>query len=224
MSGLSIGILVRTDARIALNINQGATKGEKKKKLVKPIISHSSLSPFKSLAFFQQKKNIPLGQAQQKVLARTVHKARHAEPAGLAVLLAPAVARDGVSDVFLGVLLGAADLGLGRIGQVADDGDAGDGARGGGAECAGSSSCGGGGAAEKERRHGGGLKICGLNDIRSAIEKEKEKEKEKKNSSRRGGREKTCKFLSRYLVVLLFGPLPCSLSKSCEEMGHVRTR
>lgn len=146
MSGLSIRILVRADARIALNINQSAIQGNQ--------TSVFLLVP-KSPAFFQQeKKNIPLGQAQQKVLARTVDKTRHAEPAGLAVLLAPAVARDGVSDVFLGVLLGAADLGLGRIGQVADNGDAGDGARGSGAECAGSSGCGDGGAAEKERRHG----------------------------------------------------------------------
>lgn len=108
--------------------------------------------------FHLSQQNIPFGQTQQKVPARTVHKARHAEPAGRAVVLCPAVARDGVPHVLLGVLLVAADLGLGRIGQVADDGDAGDGARRGGAECAGSSS-GGGGAAEKKRRHCEGFEL-----------------------------------------------------------------
>lgn len=147
----------------------------------------------------QKKKTIPLGQTQQKVPARPLHKARHAEPAGRAVVLAPAVARDGVAHVFLGVLLVAADLGLGRIGQVTNDGDASDGARRGGAECAGSSSGGGGGAAEKERRHDGDLNCCRL---LISDWKEKKKEDKEKQLSRRG----LTSFLSRRFWFCLGAP------------------
>lgn len=65
------------------------------------------------------------------------------------------------------------------------------------------------------------IEDCGLNDNGQRLQKEKEKGKRK--TAVEGREEKTYKFFVK-TVVLLFGPLPCSLSKSCEEMGHVRTR
>lgn len=97
-------------------------------------------------------KNTPLGQAQQKVLSRALSKARNAEPARLAVILGPAVASDCVLE---DIAAAAGRLQLRSVGEVANDGDAGEGARRGGAECAGGDD-GGGGAAEEERRHVGG--------------------------------------------------------------------
>lgn len=101
-----------------------------------------------------ERKNIPFWKTHQKVLAGAINEASNAEPACLTVVLASAVARDRVSDVFSGILRVGAGLALGRISQVADDGDAGNRARRGGAECASSSSCDGSGAAEQEGRHG----------------------------------------------------------------------
>lgn len=97
--------------------------------------------------------NIPLGQTHDKVPAGTVNEASDAEPARLTSILRPTVARDGVSDVFLEALPRAGSHALGRVSQVADDGDAGDGARRGGAECASSSRSSDGGAAQQEGRH-----------------------------------------------------------------------
>lgn len=93
---------------------------------------------------------IPLGQGQEKVLAGTLSKASDAKPRGLAVVAGARVAGNGVLDD-LAARVGGHELG--RVGEVADDGDAGDGARRRGAEGAGGRGHGGGGAADKHRGH-----------------------------------------------------------------------
>lgn len=77
-------------------------------------------------------ENAPLGQALEVVATGTGGlEAGNTEPAGLAVIPGPAVAGDGVLEHFVSR---AGGLQLGRVGQVADDGDAGDATGGGGAE------------------------------------------------------------------------------------------
>lgn len=93
--------------------------------------------------------NIPLGQAQQEVARRALGEGGDSEPAGLSVGGGTAVAGDGVAD-HLATVVGAANLG--RVGQVADNGDAGEGSWGRGAEGAGAGR-GKGGAAEDVERH-----------------------------------------------------------------------
>lgn len=99
---------------------------------------------------------IPLGQAQQEVTARPLHKGSDAEPARLAVVLGAAVAGDGVADE---LAAGGGLVHLGGVGQVADDVDPGNGARGGGGEGAGGAGRDVGGAAEEEGRH---VESCSL--------------------------------------------------------------
>lgn len=96
--------------------------------------------------------NVPLGQGQEKVLAGPLDEAGDAEPRGLAVVLGARVAGDGVLDN-LAAGLGGDDLG--GVGEVANDGDAGNGARRRGAEGAGGRGH-GGGATEEHGRHGCG--------------------------------------------------------------------
>lgn len=97
--------------------------------------------------------SIPLRQTHDKLPAGTLDEASDAEPARLTSILGPTVARNGVSDVFLKALARAGSHALGRVSQVANDGDAGDGARRGGAECASSSRSSDGGAAQQKGRH-----------------------------------------------------------------------
>jgi hypothetical protein len=93
----------------------------------------------------------PLGQAEHEVAAGAFSKAGDTEPAGLAVVLGTGVAGDGVAD---DVAPATGLLQLRGVGEVANDGDLGDGARRRGAEGAGGSGRGEGGAAGDERRHG----------------------------------------------------------------------
>jgi hypothetical protein len=92
-----------------------------------------------------------LGQVQHKVTAGAgLGEGGDAEPAGLAVAAGATVAGDGVANDF------ATSRGLMKlrsIGEVTDDGDSGDVARGGGAEGAGSVGRDTGSTAEEERRH-----------------------------------------------------------------------
>lgn len=90
-----------------------------------------------------------LGQAEEEVAARALCEARDAEPARLAVVLGPAVAGDGVLEDLAAAARG---LQLGRVGEVADDGDTRDGARRRGGE--GAAGRGGAGRAAEEERRG----------------------------------------------------------------------
>lgn len=94
-------------------------------------------------------KDAPLGQAEEEVAARAFCEARDAEPARLAVVLGPAVAGDRVLEDLAAAARG---LQLGRVGEVADDGDARDGARRRGGE--GAAGRGGAGRAAEEERRG----------------------------------------------------------------------
>lgn len=98
---------------------------------------------------------VPLGQVQHEVTAgAALGEGSDAEPAGLAVAAGAAVAGDSIANDF------AAGRGLVKlrgIGQVADDGDSGNGARGGGAKGASSVGRDAGSAAEEEGRHGCGF-------------------------------------------------------------------
>lgn len=95
-------------------------------------------------------RNVPLGEAHEEVLAGTLSEAGNAEPAGLAVVLGTAVASDSVLED-LAARVGGDDLG--GVGEVANDADAGDGARSRGAECAGGGRGGASCAAEEHGRH-----------------------------------------------------------------------
>lgn len=96
-------------------------------------------------------KNSPLGQTLEVVAARAlVLKGSDAEPRGLLVLAAARVGRDGVLEDL------AAVGGRGQLrgpGQVADDGQLGDGARGRAAEGTGGEARGGHGGAAGDERH-----------------------------------------------------------------------
>lgn len=84
------------------------------------------------------------------------------EPAGLLVLARPAVGGYGVAEVLFAVVAGAE---VGGVGEVADDGDFGIGALGGGGEGTGSSHLGAGGSAgdgAEEGRHVGLWLVTGL--------------------------------------------------------------
>ena len=91
--------------------------------------------------------NVPLRQAEEVILLGTLREAGNAEPADLAIVAGSGVAGDSVANK-LTASAGWDDLG--GVSEVADDGDAGDRARGGGAESPGTES----GAAHEERgRH-----------------------------------------------------------------------
>lgn len=94
---------------------------------------------------------LPLGKSEEVVAATALEESSDAEPAGLAVIAGAAVAGDGVLD---DLAAAAGGDNLGGVSEVADDGHAGNGARGGGAEGAGSAKGGGSGAAEHEGGHG----------------------------------------------------------------------
>lgn len=96
----------------------------------------------------RQSGYLPLGESEEVIATAALKESRNAEPAGLAVIAGSAVAGDGVLDD-LAAAAGGDDLG--GISKVADDGHAGNGARGGGAEGAGGAK---GRAAEHEGRHG----------------------------------------------------------------------
>lgn len=95
-----------------------------------------------------------LRQVHKEVSGRALGEAGDAEPAGLAVLAGAVVAGDGVADD-LAVVAGGVELG--RVREVANNGDAGDGARRRGAEGAGGGGLAEGGAAEE----GGGRHSSG---------------------------------------------------------------
>lgn len=86
-----------------------------------------------------------LGQCQEIVLAGTLGEAGDAEPRSLAVFAGARVAGDGVLDDLAAAVCGHD---LGRVGEVADNGDAGNGARRRGAKGAGGRGRRGGGATE----------------------------------------------------------------------------
>jgi len=101
-------------------------------------------------ATLEREADEPLGQAPEEVPARALAlEARNPEPAGLTVVLGPAVAGYGVLE---NLVPRASSLQLGRVREVTDDGDARDVAGRGSAE--GAHSAGGrSGAAEEEGRH-----------------------------------------------------------------------
>lgn len=92
----------------------------------------------------------PLGQGQKVIAAGALSEAGDAEPRGLAVLLRARVAGDSVLD---NLATAASRDDLGGVGQVANDGDAGERARGRGAESTSGASRSGGSATEKHGRH-----------------------------------------------------------------------
>jgi hypothetical protein len=96
------------------------------------------------LASTNPNSHLPFRQVQEKVSSRTLGlEARNPEPAGQAVVARAGAARDAVAQ---NLPPGAGGLQLWRVAQVADDGDAGDGAGRGGAERTGGARPGDGGA------------------------------------------------------------------------------
>lgn len=97
--------------------------------------------------------NVPLGQAQHVVPSRTLDEIGDFKPARLAVVFGTMIASDGVLDHLLS---SARREDLRRVGEVANNGDAGDRSRSRRAERAGCADRGGGRATEQEGRHFGG--------------------------------------------------------------------
>ncbi|KAI9166738.1 Glutathione synthetase large chain [Paramyrothecium foliicola] len=140
---LAVGVLVVAQGGLALNVDEGSDKF----KSAKPEKRSGS-------RFQEGVVDAPLGQAQQVVAASGLgDEVGDAEPAGLAVVAGARVAGDGVADELAAV---GAGVQLWGVGQVADDGHAGEGARRRGAEGTGRS--GGGGATEESGRHCGGYR------------------------------------------------------------------
>lgn len=100
------------------------------------------------------KGNVPFGQPHEVVLAWTLGEAGDAEPAGLAVILGSTVTGDSVLEDLAARVSGND---LGSVSEVANDADAGNGARSRGAESASSSGGSASGAAEEHRGHFGDI-------------------------------------------------------------------